>query len=212
MTDATDATDAHDTGGLSPRLARILDFLLYVDRFKAIERVGYLADNSRRETDSDHAWHMALYAVLLHGEIGFEADLAHALCLVLVHDLVEIHAGDTYAYDDAGRAGQAAREAEAADRLFARLPDDLRDRVHGWGRGFEDGTTPEARFARALDRLQAFGQSVLSGGRAWRENDVSRAQTRERMQPALDADPAIRALVEHLYARAEAADMWPRRE
>ncbi len=205
-----DGSDPNAAGELPQRLARILDFLLFVDRFKAIERVGYLADNSRRETDSDHAWHMALYAVLLHGEIGFEADLAHTLCLVLVHDLVEIHAGDTYAYDDAGRAGQAAREAAAAERLFARLPDDLRERVHGWWQEFEAGQTPEARFARALDRLQAFGQSVLSGGRAWRENNVSRAQTQERMRPALDVDPALRALVEHLYARADSANMWPR--
>ena len=194
---------------LSPRLSQILEFLLFIDRFKAIERQSHLADQSRHETDAEHCWHMAVYALLLHGETGFDADLGHSLALILVHDLVEIHAGDTYAYDEAGRADQAEREAAAAERLFAMLPDDLRDRVTGWWREFEEGRTAEARFARALDRLQAFGQSVLSDGRAWRENGVGRDKTVERMRPALDSDPAIRALVEALYDRADRARMWP---
>jgi putative hydrolase of HD superfamily len=191
------------------RLAAILDFLMLIDRFKGIERGGYLADGSRRETDSDHAWHLALYAILLHGEIGFDTDLGRVLCLVAVHDLVEIYAGDTYAYDDAALADQAAREEAAAERLFGMLPEDLRGRVDGLWREFEAGATPEARFARALDRLQAFAQSVLAGGRAWREHGVSRARTRERMAEALRADPAIARMVEALYDRADAGGFWP---
>jgi putative hydrolase of HD superfamily len=194
---------------LPERLAAILDFLMEIDRFKQVERGGYLADGSRRETDSDHAWHLAVYAILLHGEIGFETDLGRVLCLAAVHDLVEIYAGDTYAYDDAALADQAAREDAAAARLFGRLPDDLRDRVEGYWREFEAGQTPEARFARALDRLQAFAQSVLAGGRAWREHGVPRERTRARMAEALAADPAIARLVEALYDRADAGGYWP---
>lgn len=194
--------------GTAARLTRILDFLLFVDRFKSICRRSYLADGSRAETDAEHCWHMAMYAMLLHREIGFEADLGRTLCLIAAHDLVEIHAGDTYAYDDAGLTTQAAREREAAELLFARLPDDLGRHLHALWREFEDGRTPEARFARALDRLQAFGQGVAAGGRAWQENAVARDRTRLRMQEALDADPAIRELVETLYRRADEAGMW----
>lgn len=194
---------------LPHRLAAILDFLMLIDRFKQIERRAYLADCSRRETDSDHCWHLAMYAILLHGEIGFDTDLGRVLCLVAVHDLVEIYAGDTYVYDDAGVADQAAREDAAAAKLFGQLPEDLRQRVDGWWREFEAGVTPEARFARALDRLQAFAQSVLAGGAAWREHGVERDKTMVRMREALDADPAVRALVEALYVRADEAGFWP---
>ncbi len=146
------------------RLSHILDFLLLTDRFKTIERKGYIADGSRRETDAEHTWHMGLFALLLHKELGFDVDLGHVLTLVLIHDLVEIHAGDTYAYDDAGCAGQAEREAEAARKLFAELPADLGASLHDWWREFEEGATPEARFAKAIDRLQGFSQNYNSGG------------------------------------------------
>ncbi len=193
----------------SPRLTQILDFLLFCDRFKQVQRRNLLADASRRETDAEHAWHLSLYALLLHDELGFEADLGHTLALLAVHDLVEILAGDTFAYDTAGVAGQAEREEAAAADLFGRLPDDLRDRVDGWWREFEAGKTPEARFARALDRLQPFALNVASGGVAWRQHKVSRAQTERRLAETRAADPALAALVDHLYARADAAGLLP---
>jgi putative hydrolases of HD superfamily len=192
------------------RLAQIHEFLLFVDQFKQIVRQNYLIDGSRRETDAEHTWHMALYALLLRDEIGFEVDIGRTLALILVHDLVEIHAGDTFAYDEAAKADQAAREEAAAERLFGMLPPDLRARVDGWWREFEAGETPEARFARALDRLQAFGQNVVSRGKSWREHGVTRDRTQGRMAEALASDPAIRSLVERLYDRADAEESWPR--
>lgn len=203
MTPADTAIDI-DTA----RLDSIHDFLILLDRFKTIERRNYLTDASRRETDAEHTWHMAVYALLLRDELGFEADLTRTLCLILVHDLVEIYAGDTFAYDDAALAGQAERENEAAARLFSTLPDDLRDRVDGWWREFEEGATPEARFARALDRLQAFTQNVVSGGRSWRENGVTKDRTFMRMDEALKSDSAIRYLVEKGYDRADRERSW----
>ena len=185
------------------RLSRIHEFLLFCDRYKRIDRRNSLTDGSRRENDAEHTWHMALYALLLKDEIGADVDIAHVLAMILTHDLVEIHAGDTFAYDAAGREDQAEREEEAAIQLFGMLPDDLRDRVWSWWREFESGDTAEARFARALDRLQAFGQNVRSGGRDHRENGVSRTMTFDRMRPARHADDAIRLLVDRLYAEAD---------
>ncbi len=192
----------------SDRLAQIQEFLLVCDQFKQVVRQNTLADGSRRETDAEHTWHMALYALLLKDEIGFEVDIAHVLSLVLTHDLVEIHAGDTFAYDDVGRQDQAAREAEAAVKLFGLLPPDLRDKVHGWWTEFEAGETPEARYARALDRLQAFAQNVASGGKSWHEHGVTRARTFSRMQEVLDSDPTLRLMLERLYGRADREGSW----
>ncbi|HET8726224.1 MAG TPA: HD domain-containing protein [Alphaproteobacteria bacterium] len=190
------------------RLEQIHDFLILTDRFKQVVRQNYLTDGSRRETDAEHTWHMALYALLLKDELGVEVDIGRTLALILVHDLVEIYAGDTFAYDDVGRADQEEREREAAAKLFGMLPPDLRDRVDSWWREFEEGRTNEARFARALDRLQAFGQNVVSRGKSWHEHGVTRARTFGRMNEALESDPAIRALVERLYRRADTEGSW----
>ncbi|HEV7368203.1 HD domain-containing protein [Arenibaculum sp.] len=199
-----------ETSADGDRLTRILDFLLLIDRFKTVERRGYVgSDGARRETDAEHTWHMAMFALLLHGELGFEADIGHTLCLVLVHDLVEIHAGDTYAYDDAGRAGQEERELIAARRLFGTLPSDLGNRLHEWWREFEEGATPEARLAKAVDRLQGFAQNFLSGGRAWRENGIARERTRQRTDLPRALDPALAWVVDEIYARADRAGLWP---
>ncbi|WP_366657350.1 HD domain-containing protein [Fodinicurvata sp. EGI_FJ10296] len=185
------------------RLTQIHEFLLFCDRYKRIERRNPLTDGSRPENDAEHTWHMALYALMLKDEIGADVDITRVLAMILVHDLVEIHAGDTFAYDAVGREGQAEREEAAATELFAMLPDDLRDRVWSWWREFETGDTAEAEFARALDRLQAFGQNVRSGGLAHREHGVSRTMTFDRMRPARRADDAIRLLVDRLYAEAD---------
>lgn len=202
-----------ETSAEDDRLTRILDFLLLIDQFKTVERRGYVGPGAaRRETDAEHTWHMAMFAMLLHGEIGFEADLGRTLCLVLVHDLVEIHAGDTYAYDDAGREGQEERERDAARRLFGTLPPDLGDRLNAWWREFEEGKTAEARLAKAVDRLQGFAQNFLSGGRAWRENGIVRERTRQRTDLPRSTDPALARLVDEIYERADRAGLWPMAE
>lgn len=193
----------------SRRLAQIHDFLILCDRFKQVQRQNYLTDGSRKENDAEHTWHLTLYALLLADELDGKVDLLRTLQLLICHDLVEILAGDTFAYDAIAQAGQEERESAAAAELFGMLPDDLRDRVHGWWREFEEARTPEARFARALDRLQAFTQNTVSGGKSWREHGVTRARTFGRMNEALAHDPAVRALVERLYARADAEASWP---
>lgn len=191
--------------GAPDRLQRILDFLEFADRFKFVERRGYLTGGERRENDAEHCWHMALVAMVLHGELEDPAsvDLGKALRLILVHDLVEIEAGDTYAYDDAAIEGQEEREQRAADRIFGLLPDDLGAEMRALWEEFEARETPEARFAKACDNFQGFMQNVISGGRAWRENGVGREDTRRRTDFPRTADPAFDALLTRLYARTD---------
>ena len=197
---------------LSPRHQQIRDFLAFCDRLKTIERQSYIGDGSRRETDAEHTWHMALFAILLNDELSQPADLGAVLSMIAVHDLVEILAGDTYAYDPQGQSEQADREARAADTLFATLPDDLRVRVRGLWEAFETGQSPEADFARGLDRLQALGQSVATGGRAWREHGVTQEQVAARMAPARKADPLLATLIDNLMTAAQRGEMWGRHQ
>ena len=189
------------------RAAALLDFLAVADRLKTVERRGrvVLPDGAtRRETSAEHCWSLALIGTLLHQDVAEPVDLGRSLMMVAIHDLVEVEAGDTFAYDPAGRATQAAREAAAAEVVFGLLPDDLATRLRALWEEFEAGQTPEARFAMACDRMQGFLQNVLSGGQAWREHGVTRADTLPRMTPAMAVDPAFATLISCLYDRAEA--------
>ncbi len=199
---------------MSPeRAASLLGVLALADRLKQVERRGrvVLADGStRRENSAEHSWHLALCALLLQPEVAAEVDLGRVLAMAAVHDLVEIEAGDTFAYDEAGRATQAEREAAAAEIVFGALPPDLGPWLRALWEEFEAGETAEARFAMACDRLEGFLQNVLSGGISWRASGVTKAATLGRMGPAMAADPAFAVLIGQLYDRAEAAGMLAR--
>jgi 5'-deoxynucleotidase YfbR-like HD superfamily hydrolase len=192
------------------RLQSILDFLQVAGGLKTIERATYLPDLDRHENDAEHTFHMALFALLLMPETELDVDRARVYELILVHDLVEIIAGDTPAYDVQARLDAKEREARAAEELFAALPADVGARLHATWREFEDGDTPEAEFARAMDRLQGFAQNVFSDGRNWRERGVTEAMTRDRNRPIMALDDALRTAAELLYARAHAKRMWER--
>ncbi|MFC7473321.1 HD domain-containing protein [Dankookia sp. GCM10030260] len=194
------------------RATALLDFLGLADRLKTVERRGLvpLPDGStRRENSAEHCWNLALIALLLHREMAAEVDLGHALSLIAVHDLVEIEAGDTYAYDPTGRATQTEREAAAAAIVFGALPPDLGARLQALWEEFEAGETPEARFAMGCDRMQGFLQNVLSQGASWQAHGVTRADTAPRMDPAMAVDPAFATLIGALYERARAGGMLP---
>jgi putative hydrolase of HD superfamily len=204
-----DGRSSSDPPGQNDRLAALLDFLITADRLKGVERRAFVGDGSRRENSAEHSWHLALAALVLHREVGFTADLGRTLALALVHDLVEIHAGDTYAYDEAQAMAQAEREEAAAHRLFDPLPADLRDDLWSMWREFERGETAEARLAKACDRLQGFLQNYVAGGLSWRENGISRERTYLRTELPRSTDPALCALVDLIYARADAEGLWP---
>ncbi|GAC1524997.1 MAG: HD domain-containing protein [Chloroflexota bacterium] len=190
------------------RATQLVTFLETIDRLKSVYRSTYIPGTDRHENDAEHTWHMALFALLLCADVDLPMDRSRMFELVLVHDLVEIIAGDTPAYDVQGRIDAREREARAAEELFRPLPPDVRDRLHAAWREFEDGDTPEAVYARAMDRLQGFSQNVFSGGRAWRERGVTEEMTRRRNQVVMDLHPALAMVCDLLYERATGNGMW----
>lgn len=155
------------------RLEQQVQFLREIDKEKQIFRQTYLADGQRKENDAEHAWHMAVMACLLGEYANEEVDLLHVIRMILIHDVVEIDAGDTYAYDDAAKATQREREEKAASRIFGMLPEDQAQEMLDLWEEFEAGITKEARFARALDNFQPMMLNDATDGRAWVEHEVA---------------------------------------
>ena len=164
----------------SHRLAEQIDFVREIDKLKNVLRRTYLTDNSRRENTAEHSWHLAVMALVLHEHSEQDIDLLTVLKMLLVHDIVEIDAGDTFCYDEEGNRDKAERERRAADRLFCLLPADLAKDLCGLWEEFEAATTPEARFANALDRLQPMLHNYFTRGGSWQEHGIRRSQVEER--------------------------------
>ncbi len=192
----------------SERVTQIISFLETIDSFKSIYRAAYLANHHRHESDAEHAWHTSLFALLLYKEVDFEVDIAHILKLILIHDLVEIYAGDTFVYDVKGYLDKSKREQAAANKLFSLLPEDLQILVHQWWEEFEAAKTPEAQFAQAMDSLQGFAQNLFGGGRVWQERQVTEAMSRSRNQDAIALDPALAEVFQALYQKAKHENLW----
>ncbi|HEY3802996.1 MAG TPA: HD domain-containing protein [Kofleriaceae bacterium] len=185
-------------------LISALGFLREVDKLKAILRQTRVTfDPARRENDAEHSWHLALMAIVLAEHGPPELDLLAAVRMVLVHDLVEIDAGDTFLYDAAHAASQAERELAAADRVFGMLDEPMRGQLRGAWDEFEAGTTPTARFARALDRVQPILQNIYTEGASWRAHGITAAQVRAKNGPLVRAGaPALWTHVDALLDEA----------
>jgi putative hydrolase of HD superfamily len=168
-----------------------IGFIVEIDKLKGVLRRTLLTDRSRRENSAEHSWHLAVMAMLLAEYSPPGVNVARVAEMVLVHDIVEIDAGDTFAYDVAGNADREAREQVAAGRLFGLLPPDQAERMRGLWEEFEAGETAESKFALALDRLQPLLQNVHAEGGAWRSHGVTREQVLLRMQPVRDLSESI---------------------
>ncbi|MBQ9824163.1 MAG: HD domain-containing protein [Solobacterium sp.] len=155
------------------RLEKQIAFILEADQEKNITRQTHLTRHGRNENDAEHAWHMAVMAWLLKEYSNSEIDIARTMMMCLIHDIVEIDAGDTYAYDEEGLKTQKAREEAAKERIFALLPDDQRDELTALFDEFEAFETPESCFAHAMDNFQPFLLNDSNGGGDWREHQVS---------------------------------------
>lgn len=188
-----DAMSGHDmTGNDTARLEQQLGFLLEIDKLKRIERMTRITGNSRRENTAEHSWHLAVFAAVLAEWSDEPVDLGHVLLLCLVHDIVEIDAGDTFAYDTAGNETKVAREQAAADRLFGLLPDDQGPLFRALWDEYEDATTPESRFANAVDRLQPVMLNHASKNEApWKQHQVTLDQVVRRNAPIADGSRAL---------------------
>ena len=166
----------------SERLRQQMDFCREIDKEKEVFRQSYLCSGNRRENDAEHAWHAALMAVILEEYANEKVDLLKTITMLLIHDVVEIDAGDTYAYDVEGLKSQAEREAKAAERIYGMLPEDQREHMLALFREFEEGESPEARFAKARDNVQPVMQNDASGGKDWREKGIHLSQAIERQR------------------------------
>ena len=194
------------------RLARQLQFILEIDKLKAVLRRSLLLDSHRRENSAEHSWHLAMMALVLAEHANEPIDPLQTLKLLLVHDVVEIDAGDTYAYDADGHAGKSERESLAAERIFGLLPVDQGELLLKLWEEYEGQETPEARFALALDRLMPMLHNFHTGGITWRENQVTIPQVEKRMAPVAVASDvlggAVSAIVEQAIASGLLPDSW----
>lgn len=162
------------------RLKQQMEFIVEVDKVKNIFRQTYLADGTRKENDAEHSWHLALSAVLLQEHMEERADITKVIIMVLIHDLVEIDAGDTYAYDEEGAQSKREREEKGADRIFGMLPEDQGEMFRALWEEFEAYETPEAKFAHLLDNFQPLLLNDASDGKSWAEHGVHKSQIYKR--------------------------------
>lgn len=162
------------------RLNQQIAFCQEIDKEKFIGRQTYLSDGVRKENDSEHAWHMAVMTLILSEYSNEPIDILKTLSMILIHDVVEIDAGDTYAYDEKAKETQAERELKAADRIFGLLPEKQAEKFKNLWLEFEERKTPEAKFARAMDNIQPMMLNALTDGLAWEEHKVHLSQILKR--------------------------------
>ena len=187
------------------RFEKQLAFILEADKEKNILRQTHLSGHGRQENDAEHAWHMALMIYLLREYADEKFDVARAMTMALIHDIVEIDAGDTYAYDAERLATQRERETQAAERIFGLLPEDQNGELRALFEEFEANETPEAHFAHAMDNLQPLLLNHANGGADWRAHDVSVSQVTKRQSSTALASRELwdytRALIEDNFRK-----------
>lgn len=188
------------------RLTQQIQFIIEIDKLKSILRQTLLIDESRRENSAEHSWHLAMMAIVLSEYApSKEVDLLRVIKMLLIHDLVEIDAGDTFCYDLQANQNKAVKEVQAATRLFGILPEEQGIELRELWQEFEAQQTTEAKFAAALDRLQPLLHNQQTRGGTWRLHGIRRDQVLQRMYPVKDGAPALWQLVEKVIAEAVAA-------
>ena len=167
---------------MDDRMRKQIEFTLLMDKQKNIFRQNHLADNSRRENDAEHAWHMAVMAYLFREYANEDIDISKVILMCLIHDVVEIEAGDTYAYDEEAKKSQREREEIAKKHIFGMLPSDQGQKLEALFDEFEAQETAEARFAKAMDNLQPVLLHEANGGGDWKEHEVTKEQIMRRQE------------------------------
>lgn len=188
---------------MQSELQQIVDFCRLIDKEKFVQRRTYLSDGERFENDAEHAWHMAMMALLLSDYSNEKVDQLKVVSILLVHDLVEVYAGDTFAYDIEGMKTQRERELAAADKLFAQLPENLGQKIRSLWDEFEEWETPEAKFAHALDNFQPLLLQNASGGRAWREGERKLSEVLRRNARSAEGSEVLWEYARKHFIQAE---------
>ncbi|MBR2778656.1 MAG: HD domain-containing protein [Firmicutes bacterium] len=186
---------------MDERLQKQLDFILEIDKEKNIFRQTHLSGHGRRENDAEHAWHMGIMAWLLKEYANEPVDIAKVMIMCLIHDIVEIDAGDTYAYDELAKATKKDREDAAKERIFSILPEDQKKELTALFDEFEDCLTPEARFAHAMDNLQPLILNNSNDGGDWKEHGVSARQVYERQGTTAAGSATLFAVTDEILKK-----------
>ncbi len=190
------------------RFTRQIAFLLELDKLKNIYRQTLVLHEDRAENDAEHSFHLAMLTCILAEHASTPIDVLHTMKMVLVHDVVEIDAGDTYCYDTKGYEDKAQREQAAADRLFALLPDDQCTEYRALWEEFEARQTPEAKFANALDRIQPMLLNYKKGGISWKKHGISEQQVAKRnLTTVTEGSETIGTFAKEIIAAAKAEGM-----
>lgn len=186
---------------MDERLQKQLDFVLEIDKEKNIFRQTHLSGHGRNENDAEHAWHMAIMAYLLREYANERVNIERVMIMCLIHDIVEIDAGDTYAYDAEGLKTQKAREEAAKERIFSLLPDDQKKELSALFDEFEANETPESRFAHAMDNLHPLMLNNSNGGGDWREHGVSAKQVYARQNKTKDGSLKLFEVIDEILQK-----------
>ncbi|WP_026183791.1 HD domain-containing protein [Desulfitobacterium hafniense] len=188
---------------ISERMERQLDFIVVIDALKDITRQSITTGSRRQENDAEHSWHLAVMAMILSEYAEDQTiDIAKVISMVLIHDLVEIYAGDTYCYDEKGYEDKAEREQEAADRLFNMLPEDQAQRMMSLWQEFEEMETKEAAFAATLDRFQPLLLNYNTEGHTWQRPGITSEKVLKRTEIAKEKVPQLYEYIERLIQRS----------
>jgi putative hydrolase of HD superfamily len=188
------------------RLTQQIQFIIEIDKLKLILRQTLLTDGSRRENSAEHSWHLALMAIVLAEYAPSGVDQLRAIKMLLIHDLVEIDAGDTFCYDVQANEDKAAKEAQAALRLFGLLPVEQAEEMRSLWEEFEARKTPTAMFATALDRIQPMLHNQQTQGGTWRIHGITRDKVMKRMAPVETGAPELWLFIQQLIDDCVAAD------
>ena len=191
------------------RLTKQMQFIVEIEKLKRVIRQSYHLDGSRKENDAEHSWHFALMAVILQEYANEPLDVGRVIQMALVHDLVEIDAGDTFMYDQAGALTKAQRERDAADRIFQLLPQDQAAELRELWEEFEARQTPEARFAATIDRLEPILLNYHNKGRSWLEHNVKMEDALHRNRHMAEGSVSLWGYVRQLFQDGKDKGYWP---
>lgn len=194
------------------RIRKQLDFLIEIDKIKSIFRQTYITGEIRHENDAEHSWHLALMALILSEHFEEDIDVLKVLKLVLIHDIIEVYAGDTYSYDEKANVGKFERELESANKIYGILPREQGDEYKDLWLEFEERRTPEAVFANTLDKIQPVILNYLTEGKAWIEHGIYSDQVINRNKDLLKFTPKLEKLFYEIISSAEEKGYLKRRD